>query len=226
MSLGGRSESLREQRADALAGEAAAAHLDQHADNPPHHLPEKVRADDADEHQRAVAPRRLTSSTSTCVDFSSGSSSVNARKSPKPVSAAAAARIASRSSGVAHPPDERLGERRPAPGDLIEVAARDGAVPRVEPRRHALGGEHVDVGGQRVVDVADERAPAAAGSRASRCDDLAERVHAGVGPAGAVGLERPAAERAARARGAARPARSARSSESASRCSACRRIRG
>ena len=37
--------------------------------------------------QRAVVRRSTTSSTSTRVDFSSGSSSVNARKSPKPVSA-------------------------------------------------------------------------------------------------------------------------------------------
>jgi len=87
-----------------------------------------------------------------------------------------------------HPPDVGLGERGPAPGDLVDVAACDRAVPRVEPVRRLGGAEYVDVRRQLVVEALNER-----GRRQVRrhveVGDLREGVHAGVGTAGAVQLE-------------------------------------
>ena len=169
--------------------------LDEHADEPAHHLPEKMRSDDAEEHEVAVRRDRRPARTRTRVDFSSGSSSVNARKSREPENAVAGRahgarrRAASRThqtNGLA----KAVRRRR----DLVEVASRDGAVARVKARGHALGGQDVDVVRQRVVDARDER-----GRRQLDAEidvrDLAERVHAGIGAAGAVRLERRAARR-------------------------------
>src|SRR5439155_11603449 len=87
-----------------------------------------------------------------------------------------------------HPPDVRLGERRAAPRELIQVAARDGVVPRVKTVRHLRRREDVDVGRQLVV-----QPPAQRVGRQIRADvemrHLRERVHAGVGPARSVQLE-------------------------------------
>ncbi len=87
-----------------------------------------------------------------------------------------------------HPPDVRLGERGPAPRNLIQVAARDRVVARVKPVRHLRRREDVDVGRQLVVQPPPQRL-----GRQRRADvevrDLAERVHAGVGAARSVELE-------------------------------------
>jgi hypothetical protein len=86
------------------------------------------------------------------------------------------------------PPDIGLEERGLAPSDLVDVAPLDGIVPRVEAVRRLVDRADVDVGRQRVVEARAQH-----GRRQVRVElevrDLSERVHAGVGPAGAVQLE-------------------------------------
>ena len=153
-----------------------------------------------------------------------GSSSEKARKSWKPTNARAASRIRSASQSVLEPPHEGLGERRPAPGDLIDVAARDRVMAGVKPRRRRLDAQHVDVGGQRVVDPAAKRL-----GRQLRPDlemrHLSERVHAGIGASRAVELEPIGCPSPRESPSRPRPARCGRSAAPASRCSGCRRIR-
>ena len=108
---------------------------------------------------------------------------------------------------------------RCAARDLVDVAARDGVVPRVKPVAHLLDPQDVDVRRQRVVDPPPERF------------GRQRRVHVemrDLAPAHArrrrSGLSRRARSRARRSRRGrrdrSRPARSARSSGSASRCTA------
>ena len=73
--------------------------------------------------------------------------------------------------------------------------------------------------------IARRSASGVRGPRDVEVRDLLERVHAGVGAAGALEVERGAPRSPRGPRAAARPARCARSSAPASRCSACRRIR-
>jgi hypothetical protein len=86
------------------------------------------------------------------------------------------------------PPDKRLGKRRPAPRDLIEVPARDGVAAGVKAVRHDGRPENVDVGRQFLIEPETERV-----GRQVRADvevrDLRERVNAGIGPAGPIELE-------------------------------------
>ena len=80
-------------------------------------------------------------------------------------------------------------------GDLIQVAARDDAVARVEAGGHARDVEHVDVGRQPVVDAREQRGRRQRGVRID-VRDLAQRVHARVRPSRPIRLERRAAAKA------------------------------
>src|SRR5258705_4656403 len=89
---------------------------------------------------------------------------------------------------VLHPPDERLGERGPAPRDVVDVAARRRAVARVKRVAHLVGAKDVDVRGQRIVD------PPAQGLRRHRHVDVEVRglrggMHAGIRASRSVELE-------------------------------------
>src|SRR5439155_26163677 len=89
---------------------------------------------------------------------------------------------------VLDPPDERLRKRGAALGDLIDVAPRHGVVPRVEPMRHLLNREDVDVRRELVVDTPPEDL---AGERGADVEmrDLRRGVHARVGAPGSVQFE-------------------------------------
>ena len=89
---------------------------------------------------------------------------------------------------ILHPPDVRLRERRAASGDLIQVASGDRIVARVKAMRHLLGAKDVDVGGQLVVQAAPQRFGRQRRGHVE-VGDLARRVDARVGAAGAVELE-------------------------------------
>ena len=84
---------------------------------------------------------------------------------------------------VLDPPDERLRERRAAPRDLVDVAARHRVVPRMKAVPHLVDAQDVDVGRQRVVDRAACSVSAGSVGVDVEVRDLGERVDAGVGPA-------------------------------------------
>ena len=76
------------------------------------------------------------------------------------------------------------GGRHGAAVDEIGVPLAEGPAPRVEASRRIVDGTHADVGRQRGVErAADGRRLERAVGRERR--DLSERMHAGVGPAGA-----------------------------------------
>ena len=87
-----------------------------------------------------------------------------------------------------HPPDVGLGERRPAPGDLIEVAARHRVVTRVKSMGDLSGGEDIDIGGQFVVQPSTER-PGGQARADVEVRDLGERMDARIGAARPIQLE-------------------------------------
>ena len=181
--------------------------------------------------QRKCDPRTRTSTSSpassTCtrsiftrVERSSGSASQYERKSCIPSKTRPVAAIAFDVERVADPPHEGLAEGRAPPRDLVEVAAADRRVPRVELPRHLRDAQQVDVGGQLVVERAAQRLGGEARLEVE-VRHLVQRVDAGVGAARAVALEVACASpRAGPPRGA-RPARCARSSGPASRSSGC-----
>ena len=134
----------------------AAPDRGQHAHDPAHHLPEKVRALHADEDQRAGLDE-LEALEDDDGGFLVG---IVVGEGGEVLTADERLGRASHRAEIerlADPPDERLGERRPAAGDLVEVAARDGIVPRVEAVRRLVDREDVDVGRQLVVEAAPER---------------------------------------------------------------------
>jgi len=99
--------------------------------------------------------------------------------------------------GVAHPgeverfpdpPHERLEERRPAPGDLIQVRPCLGVVPRMTAVRHLLDRADADVGRKRVVQPREQRGRRQIGIQIEM-RDLADRMDARVRAARAVQLE-------------------------------------
>jgi len=51
---GGHIRICGQQCVDRVRPQSAAAHFDEHTDDPPHHLPEEMRSNDADEDERAV----------------------------------------------------------------------------------------------------------------------------------------------------------------------------
>ena len=124
----------------------------------------------------------------TTVDFSSALSSVNDRKSFIPEKLFGRRAHLRQVEIVAHPPDEILGERRAPPRDLIQIAARDRIVARVKLPLRQLDFQQMNVARQRVVDAPAQRL---GGDRRDDVEvrDLFERMHAGVGPSGAVQLE-------------------------------------
>jgi len=90
---------------------------------------------------------------------------------------------------VLDPPHERLAERGAPPRDLIRIGPRYGIVPCVKAVGRLLDAQDVDVSRQRVVD----RATKALGRQARpdlEVGHLPERVHARIGTAGAVELDR------------------------------------
>src|SRR5688572_4309113 len=86
------------------------------------------------------------------------------------------------------PPDERLRERGAPARDLVDVAPRDGIVPRVKAMPYLIDSEDVDIGRQRVVDAPSQRL-----GREREIDiqmrHLAERVNARIRTTGTVQLE-------------------------------------
>jgi hypothetical protein len=88
----------------------------------------------------------------------------------------------------AHPPDERFVKGGSTPGDLIQVAARDDIMPRVEAVRHHGRRQDVDVSRELVVQLADQQFRGERGADVE-VRDLCQRVHPGVGAARAVELE-------------------------------------
>ena len=107
---------------------------------------------------------------------------VNDAKSFMPTNAAAATRIRVDVQPLLDPPHVWLEERALAACDLIEVAARHGVVPGVEPMRHPVDRPDIDVVRQRVVDPRAQRFRRQIGVELE-VRDLGERVHAGIGPA-------------------------------------------
>ena len=89
---------------------------------------------------------------------------------------------------LAHPPHEGLREGGPPPADLVDVAACDGVVSRVEAMTDGPHVEHVDVGGQGLVQPRQQRRRRQRG-RHVEVRDLAEGMDAGVGSPRAVDLE-------------------------------------
>src|SRR5262249_6809616 len=89
---------------------------------------------------------------------------------------------------ILDPPDVRLGERGATPRQLIEVTARDRVMTRVKAVRYLHRAQDVDVGRQVVVEPPPQRLGRHAGGDVE-VRDLADRVHAGVGPARSVELE-------------------------------------
>src|SRR5204863_8491079 len=89
---------------------------------------------------------------------------------------------------VLDPPDERLGKRGAARGDLVEINARLRVVPGVEAIAGARGGQDVDVVRQQVVELARELQRIDGLVRA-QMRYLRRRVHAGVGTPGAAHVD-------------------------------------
>ncbi len=79
------------------------------------------------------------------------------------------------------PPDERLGEGRAPPCDLIEIAARHRVMSGMEPMAHAVNPQYYDVCRQRVVDAALQCIRGQIGGDVE-VRDLGERMDTGVGP--------------------------------------------
>ena len=147
---------------------------------------------------RMSGPASAISSPSTCtsVDFTSASSSVNPRKSFMPTKSRGSLPHRADVERLLDPPHERLAERRPAPRDLVDVAARHRVVSRVETVRHFVDGDDVDVGGQLVVQLSPQLLRGC-GRVDVEVRDLPDGVHAGVGPPGPIQLEFPRPERLA-----------------------------
>src|SRR5204862_7360021 len=95
---------------------------------------------------------------------------------------------AAKTDGLHHRAEVWLRERRPAEGMLVQERTGRGVVPRVEPVRGGLRGEHVDLGRQFIVDAAAKRVGRHRGADVE-VRDLRERVDAGVGSARSVQLE-------------------------------------
>ena len=89
---------------------------------------------------------------------------------------------------VANPPDKRFGKRGAATRDLIDVAARKGVVTRMEALGRPGQVDEVDVSWQFVVDHAQQRRFVNPGIQL-QVSDLANGVHARVGPPRAIQLE-------------------------------------
>jgi hypothetical protein len=89
---------------------------------------------------------------------------------------------------ISDPPDERLGERRSAERDLIEVTTGDGVMARVETMRHDQCRQDIDVRRQILIQLSQENL-----ARQRRADvemrDLRQRVNARIRSASSVELE-------------------------------------
>src|SRR5438874_391376 len=185
-----------EQPGGGLGRQAAAADLDEHADDAADHLPEKMRSLDGDQNQLAFLdelhavdedarrPRLLP----FVARVGGGKRAEVAQADDRACSLAHARNL----ERLLHPPDVAFRERRAAARDLIEVAARDRVVARVKAVRHLRRREDVDVRRQLVVDPPAQRL---GGQRRRDVEvrHLRERVYACVGAAGSVQLEIPAA---------------------------------
>ena len=100
----------------------------QHTDDTADHLPDEMRALDPDQDQR-IAVGNLQLVDEDDGGFFHGIVVGEAAEVPHADERRCGVAHQADIEGLADPPDERFAKRRPASGDLVEIAAADGIVP-------------------------------------------------------------------------------------------------
>ena len=193
-------------------------------DHPPDHLPEEVRAADADQDERVVlldldgVDQHLRRFLIRVVG-GEGLEVLQSDERARPPRASLSTDSGSRIHQTNGLPNAVRRVR-----DLVEIAALDRVVPRMELVRRLRDAADVDVGRQLVVDLAPQQLRCQFGVEL-QMRDLRQCMHAGVGSSGAIAARTPAGLSPHARRDRSRPAPSSRSAGSASRCISSRRIR-